>query len=550
MSHITTAASPPSPPTGDPSPVLLAQDGGVLSGIEDSINRVFEPIEGFFSSVIFFEVSLFGGSFPFIVIWLGIAAAVFSAYFGLVQFGKFKLAIQVARGKYTRADEPGEITHFQALSSALSGTVGLGNIAGVGVAMVIGGPGATFWMIVAGLLGMCTKFVECTLGVKYREIDEKGQVSGGPMYYLRKGLAERFPNGVGRGVGKVLAFGASVMLLFFAVAGGNMFQANQTFAQLRSVTGGDDGFLASGGAAFLFGLLLAGIVALVIVGGIKSIGKVTEKLVPAMGIIYVLACLVVILVNIESVPAAVGAIFSGAFAPEGVAGGVIGVMIIGFQRAAFSNEAGVGSAPIAHAAVRTRHPVTEGLVALLEPFIDTVIICTMTALTVVIARTQFYDDSREVYQATGDTPEGVVVTSEAFATVLPWFPWVLALAVALFAISTIITWSYYGERAWVHLFGGSMVSQYVYKAVFCSFIVVGTVLTLGPVLNFADAVLFGVAFFNIVGLYLLAPIVKRELRDFLGKLKSGEIRPVDQDTSASSAGSPPEPSDREKDGVG
>ncbi|WP_422647116.1 alanine/glycine:cation symporter family protein [Actinoalloteichus caeruleus] len=550
MSHITTATPPPSPPTGDPAPVLLAQDGGVLSGVEDAINSVFAPIESFTSSIIFAEITVFGAAFPVIVAWLVIAAAVFTAYFGLIQLGKFRLAIQVARGKYTRNDEPGEITHFQALSSALSGTVGLGNIAGVGVAVTVGGPGATFWMILAGLLGMCTKFVECTLGVKYRKIDADGTVHGGPMYYLRQGIAERFPNGFGRSLGKVLAIGASVMLLFFALAGGNMFQANQTFAQLRSVTGGEDGLLGGGGAAFIFGLLLAGLVALVIIGGIKSIGKVTSRLVPTMAVIYVLACLVVILVNIGEVPRAFGEIVSGAFAPEGVAGGALGVLIIGFQRAAFSNEAGVGSAPIAHAAVRTRHPVTEGLVALLEPFVDTVIICTMTALTIVIASTDFWHDARAAVAAGADSPEGVTVTSNAFETVLPWFPYVLMVAVALFAISTMITWSYYGEKAWNHLFGAGRVSSVVYRAVYCALIVCGTVLTLGPVLNFADAVLFGVAFFNILGLYLLAPIVKRELRDFLGKLKSGEIRPVDQDTSGSSAGSPPEPSDREKDGVG
>ncbi|MBB5905865.1 alanine/glycine:cation symporter family protein [Actinoalloteichus hymeniacidonis] len=504
-------------------PLPLAANTGGLSGIEESINNVFAPIEEFASGLIFGEVTVFGISFPVVVAWLIVAAAIFTAYFGLIQFGKFRLALRIARGQYTRDDEPGEITHFQALSSALSGTVGLGNIAGVGVAMVIGGPGATFWMIIAGLLGMCTKFVECTLGVKYREIHEDGTVSGGPMYYLRKGMAERFPNGFGRAAGKAMAVGASVFLLFFALAGGNMFQANQTFAQVQSVTGGDTGIFGGDGAALIFGLVLAGVVALVIIGGIKSIASVTEKLVPAMGIMYVLACLAVILANIGEVPGAVNAIISGAFNPQGVAGGVVGVMIVGFQRAAFSNEAGVGSAPIAHAAVKTKHPVTEGFVALLEPFVDTVIICTMSALTVVIANTQLWRDGMATVQAGGDAPDGVTVTSASFETVLPWFPYVLTIAVILFAVSTMITWAYYGQKAWTFLFGKSAVSEISYKAVYCLLVVVGTVLTLGPVLSFADAVLFATAFINIIGLYFLMPIVKREMKDYLARLRSGEI---------------------------
>ncbi|ASO23047.1 AGCS family alanine or glycine:cation symporter [Actinoalloteichus hoggarensis] len=504
-------------------PPPLAAEGGALSGIEEGINSVFAPIEEAADGLIFAEWTLFGISFPWIVAWLVIAAGIFTIYFGLIQFGKFRLALRIARGQYTRDDEPGEITHFQALSSALSGTVGLGNIAGVGVAMVIGGAGATFWMIIAGLLGMCTKFVECTLGVKYREIHADGTVSGGPMYYLRKGMAERFPNGVGRAAGKVMAVGASVFLLFFALAGGNMFQANQTFAQVQSVTGGADGLFGGDGAALIFGLVLASVVALVIIGGIKSIGRVTEKLVPAMGIVYVLACLTVILVNIDQVPSAVNAIISGAFNPQGVAGGVVGVLIVGFQRAAFSNEAGVGSSPIAHAAVKTKHPVTEGFVALLEPFVDTVIVCTMTALTIIIANTQLWRDGQATVMAGGDAPDGVTITSASFETVLPWFPYVLTIAVILFAVSTMITWAYYGQKAWTFLFGKSRGSEITYKAVYCFFIIVGTVLTLGPVLNFADATLFVAALFNIAGLYFLAPIVKREVKDYLSRLRSGEI---------------------------
>ena len=471
---------------------------------------------------------MFGLTFPWIVGWLVVAAAIFTVYFGFVQFRQFRLATRIARGHFTHDDEPGEITHFQALSSAVSGTVGLGNIAGVGVAVTIGGPGATFWMIVAGLLGMCTKFVECTLGVKYREEHADGTVSGGPMHYLRKGVAERIPGSAGRIVGRVLAAGAAVMILFFGIAGGNMFQANQTFAQLRDVTGGGDGPLGGAGAALIFGLLLALVVGLVIFGGIRSIGRVTSRLVPTMAIVYLAACLVVIAVNLPQVPAAFGAILSGAFTGAGVAGGAVGALIVGFQRAAFSNEAGLGSASIAHSAVRTRHPVTEGYVALLEPFIDTVVVCTMTALTIIIAGTPFWREAQATALAGGDTPDGVLVTSDAFATVLPWFPYVLTVAVALFALSTMITWAYYGQKAWTYLFGKSSRNERVYQVLFCVFVVVGSVLTLGSVLAFADAVLFLLALFNIIGLYLLAPVVKREVVEYQRKRHSGEVRRIEK----------------------
>ncbi|MEQ3553623.1 alanine/glycine:cation symporter family protein [Pseudonocardia nematodicida] len=529
MSSVLPSGAVASSPS--PADVLAApSQPGVLGSIESAINNTFTPVSEWLSGVVFAEVTLFGVSFPWIVAWLILAGVVFTIYFGFVQFRAFALALRIVTGKYTRKDEPGEITHFQALTAAVSGTVGLGNIAGVGVAVTIGGPGATFWMIVAGLLGMCTKFVECTLGVKYREIHEDGTVSGGPMHYLRKGVAEQIPNGFGRALGKVLAVGAAVMLLFFGVAGGNMFQANQTFEQLQGVTGGEDGLLGGAGAALIFGMLLAAVVGAVLFGGVKSVGRVTSRLVPAMGLIYVLACLTVIAVNITEIPTAVGMIFAGAFSAEGVAGGAIGALIVGFQRAAFSNEAGLGSAPIAHSAVKTKNPVTEGYVALLEPFVDTVIICTMTALTITIASTAFYEQARaDAFAAGGDTElGGVTVTSDAFATVLPWFPYVLTLAVALFAISTMITWGYYGQKAWTYLFGKSTIMERIYQGVFCFFVIVGSVLSLGAVLDFADAVLFLLAVFNILGLYLLAPVVKREVKAFQAKLRSGEITEVEK----------------------
>ncbi|GAA2335483.1 alanine/glycine:cation symporter family protein [Saccharopolyspora halophila] len=509
-----------SPPDGQ---IVLAAEGGVLGNIENSINTVFDPVATALSNFVFAEISIAGVSFPWIVAWLVVAATVFTVFFGFIQFRNFKLSVDLVRGKYTDPNEAGEINHFQALASALSGTVGMGNIAGVGVAVTMGGAGATFWMILCGLLGMATKFVECTLGVKYRDIDEDGVVHGGPMRYLRKGIAEVIPNAFGRGLGKTLAVLSAIAILLFGIGGGNMLQANQTFAQLRDVTGGDNGFLGNDGAALIFGILLATIVGAVVFGGIKVIGKVTSRLVPAMAAIYIGACLLVIIMNLDTVPLAVTEIVSGAFTPEAGFGGLIGVLIVGFQRAVFSNEAGLGSAPIAHSAVKTDNPATEGLVALLEPFIDTVVICTMTALTIVIAQPQIWLQGQQTVINGGEAPDGVTVTSDAFATFLPWFPYVLTVAVVLFAISTIITWGYYGQRAWLFLFGNSKASFQIYNLVFCGFVIVGSVLTMDAVFDFTDAVMFTLALFNLIGLYIMLPVVKRELAKYKAKLRSGEI---------------------------
>ncbi len=498
-----------------------------LSATEKAINGFFDPIADAVSSVIFYSPTILGVQVPLIVFWLVIAAAIFTIYFRGIQFTGFKTSIALVRGKYSRASDPGEVTHFQALSSAVSGTVGLGNIAGVGVAVTIGGPGATFWMIIAGLLGMCTKFVECTLGVKYREVHEDGTVTGGPFRYLPVAF-ERFGSAASRGLTLLFA----LALFLFGAVGGNMFQANQTFAQAREVTGGEDGFLGSSGSALIFGVVLALGVGLVILGGITSIAKVTSKLVPFMAIAYLFACLLVILGNVVQVPAAFGAIIAGAFQPEGVAGGVVGVLIIGFQRAAFSNEAGVGSAPIAHSAVKTKHPVSEGFVSLLEPFIDTVVICTMTALTIVIADTAFYNDAQATVADGGNAPDGVVVTSRAFETFLPQFPVILAIAVALFAFSTLITWAYYSMKAWTTMFGRTERSELTFKVVFCLFTVVGTVMTFDSVLTFADSMLFVCAIVNLLGCYLLLPKVREELRDFRNGLRTGRITEVPVDERA------------------
>ncbi|MEV1053326.1 alanine/glycine:cation symporter family protein [Streptomyces sp. NPDC059017] len=486
----------------------------MTESVDKAVSGFFEPIASWLGEVVFYSVPVAGTDLPLIVAWLVVAGLVFSAWFGLVQIRKFRLAVDVVRGKYDEKGSTGEVNHFQALTAAVSGTVGLGNIAGVAVAVSIGGPGATFWMILCGLLGMATKFVEVTLGVKYREVHADGTVSGGPMHYLPKGFVDRFGKN-GKLLGKVLAILASIMVLFFGLFGGNLFQVNQSYAQLVSVTGGDNGALGSSTGALFFGILIAALVGIVLLGGIRSIANVTSKLVPSMAAIYIAACLVVLLVNVTAVPDAIATIVREAFSPTGVAGGVIGALIVGFKRAAFSNEAGLGSAPIAHSAVKTKHPASEGLVALLEPFIDTVIICTMTALTIVIANPASYEAARKAASEGEAVGGGVTITSDAFGTVLPWFPYILTFAVLLFAISTVLTWGYYCLKAWTHLFGRSKASETTFKVLYTLFAVAGSLLTLQTLIDMADAVLFMLAVINIIGLYLLAPVVKRELNTFL-----------------------------------
>ncbi len=487
------------------APAAWAQEAG---GIDETINTYVAPVSNAIVSVVFYSVPVLGADLPLIVVWLVVAAAIATFYFNFISFRAFGHAIDLIKGDYANPKDAGEVSHFQALATALSGTVGLGNIAGVAIAVSIGGPGATFWMILAGLLGMSLKFAECTLGVKYRNEYADGTVSGGPMYYLSKGLAEKNMGGLG----KVLAVFFAVCCIAGSLGGGNMFQANQSFQQFVNVTGGEASFMADKG--WLFGLVIAVIVGAVIIGGIKSIARVTEKVVPFMAVVYCTAAVVIIVAHIDQVPAAVTAIVVGAFSPEGVAGGAIGALIQGFKRAAFSNEAGVGSASIAHSAVRTKEPVTEGLVALHEPFIDTVVICTMTALVIVITGT---------YTAGGGM-SGVELTSSAFESVFSWFPYVLALAVILFAFSTMLSWSYYGAKCWTYLFGENRTMDLVFKLIFCVFVVIGSSMNLGPVVDFSDSAIFAMAVANIVGLYLLFPVVKRELDSYWSRLKSGEIQ--------------------------
>ncbi len=439
---------------------------------------------------------------PFIVIWLIFGALFFTIRMGFINIRGFRHSLDLARGKYDDPDAPGRITHFQALATAVSATVGLGNIAGVAIAISLGGAGATFWMILAGFLGMSSKFVECTLGVKYRFINKEGRIFGGPMNYLRYGLEKRNMTKLGKflaGFFAVLAIGASF-------GGGNMFQANQSF----DILSGQLPLLAGNG--FWYGIILAVLVGVVIIGGISSIAKVTGKVVPIMAGIYVLGALIVIGLNIENIGPAFNAILSGAFSPAAMKGGFIGVMVVGFQRAAFSNEAGVGSAAIAHSAAKTNHPPSEGFVALLEPFIDTVVVCTLTALVLIFTGK---------HELTGLS--GVELTASAFGSVISWFPYVLAAAVFLFAFSTMISWSYYGMRAWTYVFGRSNRSELIYKFVFLGFVVLGASVSLGAVLDFSDMMILAMSFPNIIGLYIMAGEVKTDLRQYLADKKSGKL---------------------------
>ena len=494
------------------APAAIAQEAQT---IDQKVNEVFASLTGPFVGLIFAPFP--GTSFPWIVMWLVIAASVFSLYFAFIQFRAFKLSISIVKGDYSDPNDAGEVSHFQALATALSGTVGLGNIAGVAVAVGIGGPGATFWMILAGLLRMASKFTECTLGVKYRNEYADGTVSGGPMYYMAKGFAERGLPG-----GKFLAVVFSIFCILGALGGGNMFQANQAHQQIAGVVGDYPGWIT--------GIIFAAVVFAVIVGGIKSIARVTEKVVPFMGILYVGTAIVILLVNFDHIGWAFGQIFAGAFTGLGVAGGMVGALIQGFKRAAFSNEAGVGSAAIAHSAVRTKEPITEGLVSLLEPFIDTVVICTMTALVIVITGQLMIDPATGMYMTEGGSIQtvggvsGVSLTSAAFGSAFSWFPYILVIAVILFAFSTMISWSYYGLKAWTFLFGEGQKTELVFKIMFCIFVVIGAAANLGPVIDFSDAAIFAMAVVNITALYFLMPIVKRELNSFLARIKSGEIK--------------------------
>ena len=475
------------------------------ASLDQDINELTAPLAIWVKSIVFYKLSIFGTAVPLVVLWLVIGAIFFTFYLGWINFKAFKHAIELVKGDYDHPESHGEVSHFQALATAVSGTVGIGNIGGVAVAVTLGGPGATFWLICAGILGMSTKFVECTLSVKYRDTFEDGHVSGGPMYYLNYGLKSLGYKKFGRFLGMIYAVG----ILLGALGIGNLFQSNQAYEQLVSVWGDSI-------QPVWVGIGLALLVLSVILGGIKSIAKVTEKIVPFMAILYCVSALTVILFNASYLPAAIQAIFVGAFTGEGVTGGALGVMVIGFQRAVFSNEAGIGSASIAHSAVKTDEPVTEGVVALLEPFIDTIVICTITAL--VITTSQLADP-----QFAGEA-KGVAMTSAAFARHISWFPYPLALAAVLFALSTMISWSYYGLKGWTYLFGEQHFGQMIYKVIFCFFVFLGPLMKLGPILDISDALVFLICIPNILGLYILAPVVKQEMNAYFARIANGEIK--------------------------
>ena len=487
--------------------------------LDQKIDAWFGIITAPFVNAIFYEVPIGGYNAKLVVFWLAAAGLVLTVAFKFINIRAFGLALRTVRGKYSLPGDPGEVSHFQALSAAVSGTVGLGNIAGVAIGIQNGGPGVAFWLFLSGFLGMSTKFAECTLGVKYREFDAQGRVHGGAMYYLRKGFAER---GM-KPVGLALAGFFAVMCVFASFGGGNVFQVNQVTAQLVNITGGETSFFHD--KQWLFGSFMAAMTALVIIGGIQGIARVTDKLVPLMCVTYVGSCLIVLGVNAPEILPALARIVREAFQPRAaVIGGLLSAFLWGMRRATFSNEAGIGSAPIAHAAAKTRRPASEGVVALLEPFLDTVVVCTMTALVLVVTMRfdgasgnfTIHDHAFVLGQVVGDgTKFGIQMTSLSFETVNSAFKYVLFACVFLFAFSTLITWSYYGMQAWQYLFGKRALVAWSYKVIFCLIVVVGSSASMGNATDFSDASLFAMSIPNLIGVYFLLPVVRRELDRFV-----------------------------------
>ena len=486
-------------------------------GLDKKIDEAFQPVSDFFNNVVFFTI----GDNPFVIYLLVGSALFFTLYFGFPNVRYFLTSINVVRGKYDEIEkddknsDDGEVSHFQALATAVSGTVGNGNIAGVALAIALGGPGATFWMIVCGLLGMSTKFVECTLGVHYRDVDKDGVVYGGPMYYLKKGLKERGFEFLG----KVAAVVFAICCIGGSFGGGNAAQSNTATLAIKQLVG-----LESTSAGAIIGLIMAIVVGLIIIGGIKRIASVTEKVVPFMAVLYIIACIYIISLNFSLIDDAISLIIREAFNPTAIGvGGIIGVLMVGFRRAAFSNEAGAGSASIAHSAVKTKYAASEGLVALLEPFIDTVVICTMTALVIIIFNFGGYfdygGDGLGSIFIDGVSFEGPEITARAFAEYIPFSDVFLTIAIVLFAVSTMISWSYYGIQSWKFLFGRGKVADLTYKLTFLTFIVIGSAASMNSIWAFSDAMIFAMVFPNMIGLYFIFPVVKEQLNKYLEAIK-------------------------------
>lgn len=512
------------------TPRLLAADAAPVMSLDQKIDAAFGKVTKPFVDLVFFKIKIGGFEAFAVIFWLAAAGIILTIAFKFINIRAFGLALRTVRGKYSQPGDPGEVTHFQALSAAVSGTVGLGNIAGVAIGIQNGGPGVAFWLFLSGFIGMSTKFAECTLGVKYREFDASGRVHGGAMYYLRKGFAER---GF-KSAGLVLAGVFALMCVFASFGGGNVFQVNQVTAQLISITGGEQSFFFD--KQWVFGAIMALMTALVIIGGIQGIAKVTDKLVPLMCLTYVVSCLIVLAVNAGHIFPAIGMIFTEAFTPRAaITGGILSAFIWGMRRATFSNEAGIGSAPIAHAAAKTRRPASEGVVALLEPFLDTVVVCTMTAL--VLCVTMNFDGASANYtihghpfvlgQVAGDSTKfGIEMTSLAFETVHSAFKYILFACVFLFAFSTLITWSYYGLQAWQYIFGKRNLAAWTYKVIFCLIIIVGSSASMGNATDFSDASLFAMSIPNLIGVYFLLPVVREELARFIAftkRVDAGEL---------------------------
>ncbi|MCP5362038.1 MAG: alanine:cation symporter family protein [Hyphomicrobiales bacterium] len=480
-------------PVLKPQPFTEKVASILISGAESFFSAVVEWLAG----ILFYPIM----GFPFLVLWLLIGGVFFTLWLGFINIRLFRHAVAVVQGKFSSETDPGQISHFQALAAAVSATVGLGNIAGVAVAVGMGGPGAVIWMVIGGFFGMSTKFAEVTLGQKYRKIDENGKVSGGAFHYLREGLSEiGFPR-----LGKVLGVVFAIFCIGGSLGGGNMFQANQAVASLKGT------FPALTDIDRLIAFAIAVSVGIVLLGGIRRIANVAQTIVPLMAVLYLGGGVIILAVNASMIPEAVSFMFRDAFTGEAVGGGLVGALVAGIRRAAFSNEAGLGSAPIAHAAARTAEPVREGCVALLEPFIDTVVICFMTGLIITV--TGAYKDP--------ELEGGVMMTSAAFATVSDWFPIVLSIAIVLFAYSTMITWSYYGERAWAYLFSRRTVG--IYHIIFITATFFGGIINFGIVLDFSDLLILGMAIPNLVGLYMLSGMIQHELKAYMEKLKGGKF---------------------------